>query len=167
MDIRTGIMSTVYAWSGAAPTNVSFCWKRRLQFERGHCLRAALIRPTNTPAISTTFSLSSDQRLLLYKGYTQIVASVSFEAMSLHVAAILILVSTVAASYMYVDFLMFEFVQVKTCTVYERYSGWHNSLSSRFAWLVFQRLLPHWGLSLLRFLGRGCFDCVPVPPPSL
>ncbi len=26
--------------------NVSFCWKRRLQFERGHCLRAVLIRPT-------------------------------------------------------------------------------------------------------------------------
>ena len=46
-------------------------------------------------------------------------------------------------------------------------SGWHNSPSSRFAWLVFQRLLPHWGLSLLRFLGRECFDCVPVPPPSL
>ncbi len=35
--------------------------------------------------------------------------------MSLHVAALLILVSTVAASYMYVDFLMaeLEFVQVK------------------------------------------------------
>ena len=53
-----------------------------------------------------------DQRLLLYsnssfptahlqcnRSRSQIVASVSFEVMSLHLAAILILVSTVAARY--------------------------------------------------------------------
>ena len=33
--------------------NISFCWQRRLQFERGHCSREAFIRLTNTPANSS------------------------------------------------------------------------------------------------------------------
>ncbi len=72
-----------------------------------------LLTKLNCNKVHVPYMYMLDQRPLLYKGRTQIVASLqtihlqyrsqivasSFEAMSLHVAAILILVSTVAASY--------------------------------------------------------------------